>query len=78
MGLRASLVIAAMVYLDERLMKIINSVFLLVNIVRLLLGFGSHASAALPNKVLALFVLLLVAYASISITRMLVFSLMKT
>ena len=67
------LVIAAMVYLDERLMKIINSVFLLVNIVRLLLGFGSHASAALPNKVLALFVLLLVAYASISITRMLVF-----
>lgn len=67
------LVIAAMVYLDERLMKIINSVFLLVNIVRLMLDFGSHASAALPNKVLALFVLLLVAYASISITRMLVF-----
>ena len=66
------LVIAAMVYLDERLMKIINSVFLLVNIVRLLLGFAPHASAALPNRVLALFVLLLVAYASISITRMLV------
>ena len=67
------LVIAAMVYLDERLMKIINSIFLLVNIVRLMLDFGSHASAALPNKVLTLFVLLLVAYASISITRMLVF-----
>lgn len=67
------LVIAAMVYLDERLMKIINSVFLLVNIVRLMLSFAPHASATLPNKVLALFVLLLVAYASISITRMLVF-----
>ena len=66
------LVIAAMVYLDERLMKIINSVFLLVNIVRLMLDFDSHASAALTSKVLALFVLLLVAYASISITRMLV------
>ena len=66
------LVIAAMVYLDERLMKIINSVFLLANIVRLMLDFDSHASAALTNKVLALFVLLLVAYASISITRMLV------
>ena len=67
------LVIAAMVYLNERLMKIINSVFLLVNIVRLMLSFAPHASAALANKVLALFVLLLVAYASISITRMLVF-----
>ena len=67
------LVIAAMVYLDERLMKIINSVFLLVNIVRLMLDFDPHASAALTNKVLALFVLLLVSYASISITRMLVF-----
>ena len=66
------LIIAAMVYLDERLMKIINSVFLLVNIVRLMLSFAPHASAALANKVLALFVLLLVAYASISITRMLV------
>lgn len=66
------LVIAAMVYLDERLMKIINSVFLLVNIVRLMLDFDPHASAALTNKVLALFVLLLVSYASISITRMLV------
>ena len=31
------LIIAAMVYLNERLMKIINSVFLLVNIVRLML-----------------------------------------
>ncbi len=72
MGLRASLIIAAMVYLNERLMKIINSVFLLVNIVRLMLSFAPHASAALANKVLALFVLLLVAYASISITRMLV------
>ena len=61
-----------MVYLNERLMKIINSVFLLVNIVRLMLSFAPHASAALANKVLALFVLLLVAYASISITRMLV------
>ena len=48
------LVIAAMVYLDERLMKIINSVFLLANIVRLMLDFDSHASAALTNKVLAL------------------------
>lgn len=66
------LIIAAMVYLNERLMKIINSVFLLVNIVRLMLSFAPHASAALANKVLALFVLLLVAYASISITRMLV------
>ena len=51
----------AMVYLNERLMKIINSVFLLVNIVRLMLSFAPHASAALANKVLALFVLLLVA-----------------
>lgn len=37
-----------------------------------MLSFAPHASAALANKVLALFVLLLVAYASISITRMLV------
>ncbi len=72
------LIIAAMVYLDERLMKIINSVFLLVNIVRLMLSFAPHASAALANKVLALFVLLLVAYASISITRMLVLFFDKT
>lgn len=34
------LIIAAMVYLNERLMKIINSVFLLVNIVRLMLSFA--------------------------------------
>lgn len=65
------LIIATMVYLDERMLMIMNGFVLIVNIVRVC----THLHAANPNilasSVLAVFVLLLVSYAAISITRQL-------
>ena len=66
------LVIAAMVYLNERMMMVVNGVVLIANIVRLCIHFDPQAQDILTNNVLAIFVLLLVSYASISITRLLI------
>ena len=64
------LIIATMAYLDKKIVMITNGIALIANIVHLLIQSYSEGTI-LQNNVLALFVLLLVAYASNSIIRLL-------
>ena len=70
------LVIAVMVYMNMRLMMIANTVVLAANVVRILLHLKMHgeqaAGGGFVNDFQAFFVLFLTAYASISITKMLI------
>lgn len=68
-GYAVPLIIAAMVYLDEKLMLIINVVALVANIIRFFVQFDADDSALLTANLLAVFILALVAYTSISMTR---------
>lgn len=65
------LIIASMVYLNEKVIMCANSVVIVANIIHLFIGFDAHNSEFLTSRVLPILVMLLVAYGSISITRML-------
>ena len=64
------LVIAAMIYLDTKMMTVMNAVIIISSVIRLVMQLGIGA-AALQNNVIAVFVLVLVGYASNSITILL-------
>ena len=70
------LVIAVMIYMNMRLMMIANTVVLAANVVRILLHLKMNgeqaAGGGFVNDFQAFFVLFLTAYASISITKMLI------
>lgn len=70
------LVIAVMVYMNMRLMMIANTVVLAANVIRILMRMkmngGQAAGGAFVNDFQSFFVLFLTAYASISITKMLI------
>ena len=70
------LVIAVMVYMNMRLMMIANTVVLAANVIRILMHMkmneGQAAGGAFVNDFQSFFVLFLTAYASISITKMLI------
>lgn len=70
------LVIAVMVYMNMRLMMIANTVVLAANVIRILMHMkmngGQAAGGGFVNDFQAFFVLFLTAYASISITKMLI------
>lgn len=65
------LIVIACVYLDKKMVLIMNAVVLAVNVVRLMLDFDPSDSEALTSKVLAVLVLALVAYATTSLTKLL-------
>ena len=64
------LVIAAMIYLDIKMMMVMNGVIIISGVIRLVMQLGT-GDAALQNNVIAVFVLVLVGYASNSITILL-------
>lgn len=64
------LVIAAMIYLDIKMMMVMNGVIIISSVIRLVMQLGT-GGAALQNDVIAVFVLVLVGYASDSITLLL-------
>lgn len=64
------LVIAAMVYLDTKMMMVMNGVIIISSVIRLIMQLKA-GSAVLQNDVIAVFVLVLVGYASDSITILL-------
>ena len=70
------LVIAVMVYMNMRLMMIANTVVLAANVIRILMHMkmngGQATGGAFVNDFQSFFVLFLTAYASISITKMLI------
>ena len=70
------LVIAVMVYMNMRLMMIANTVVLAANVITILMHMkmngGQAAGGAFVNDFQSFFVLFLTAYASISITKMLI------
>lgn len=65
------MMIATFAYLDYRLMVAGNIVVLAVNTIRLVAQFDISNSERMTDDVLAIFVLCLVAYASISVTKLL-------
>lgn len=64
------LVIAAMIYLDTKIMMVMNGVIIISSIIRLIMQLKA-GGAVLQNDVIAVFVLVLVGYASDSITILL-------
>ena len=64
------LVIAAMVYLDTKMMMVMNGVIIISSVIRLIMQLKA-GGAVLQNDVIAVFVLVLVGYASDSITILL-------
>ena len=64
------LVIAAMVYLDTKMMMVMNAVIIISSVIRLIMQLKA-GGAVLQNDVIAVFVLVLVGYASDSITILL-------
>ena len=64
------LVIAAMIYLDIKMMMVMNAVIIISSVIRLVMQLGIGGTA-LQNDVIAVFVLILVGYASDSITILL-------
>ena len=66
------MLIAVLAYLDYRLMIAGNVVVIGSNILRLVIHFDPSNSILLADDVLAVFILCLVAYASISVTKLLI------
>ena len=66
------MLIAVLAYLDYRLMIAGNVVVIGSNILRLVIHFDPSNSALLSDNVLAVFILCLFAYASISVTKLLI------
>ena len=66
------MMIATFAYLDYRLMVAGNIVVIGVNLIRLLLQFDMSNSSRMTDDVLAVFILCLFAYASISVTKLLI------
>ncbi len=66
------MLIAVLAYLDYRLMIAGNVVVIGSNILRLVIHFDPSNSALLTDNVLAVFILCLFAYASISVTKLLI------
>ena len=66
------MLIAVLAYLDYRLMIAGNVVVIGSNILRLVIHFDPSNSALLADNVLAVFILCLFAYASISVTKLLI------
>ena len=64
------LVIAAMIYLDIKMMMVMNAVIIISSVIRLVMQLGIGGTV-LQNDVIAVFVLVLVGYASDSITILL-------
>lgn len=64
------LVIAAMIYLDTKIMMVMNGVIIISSVIRLIMQLKA-GGAVLQNDVIAVFVLVLVGYASDSITILL-------
>ena len=64
------LVIAAMIYLDTKMMMVMNAVIIISGVIRLVMQLGIRGTS-LQNDVIAVFVLVLVGYASNSITILL-------
>lgn len=65
------LIMASMVYLNQRLIVCANGVSIAANVIRLIMDYDMSNKAVMTSRVLAILVLLLVTCVSLSVTRLL-------